>query len=156
MLMKNILLIIFASILFSGCNSLQGQNKDVEEFVKIVIETYNEKNSVKFNQLINKNTGLVFITTMGSNNTWLKVHKVCPSKKCLQTNSTESIGIPYQSFLEGYKVENLNLNKIEFTEKSFFECGKIEKYGVFVSSKDKFHSLSGSVSFFIENYSNII
>lgn len=46
MLMKNILLIIFASILFSGCNSLQGQNKDVEEFVKIVI---NEKNSVKFN-----------------------------------------------------------------------------------------------------------
>lgn len=57
MLMKNILLIIFASILFSGCNSLQGQNKDVEEFVKIVIETYKEKNSVKFNQLINKNTG---------------------------------------------------------------------------------------------------
>lgn len=156
MLMKNILLIIFESILFSGCNSLQGQNKDVEEFVKIVIETYNEKNSVKFNQLINKNTGLVFITTMGSNNTWLKVHKVCLSKKCLQTNSTESIGIPYQSFLEGYKVENLNLNKIEFTEKSFFECEKIEKYGVFVSSKDKFHSLSGSVSFFIKNYSNII
>lgn len=90
---------------------------------------------------------------MGSNNTWLKVHKVCLSKKCLQTNST---GIPYQSFLEGYKVENLNLNKIEFTEKSFFECEKIEKYGVFVSLKDKFHSLSGSVSFFIENYSNII
>lgn len=65
MLMKNILLIIFASMLFFWCNSLQGQNKDVEEFVKIVIETYNEKNSVKFNQLINKNTGLVFITYNG-------------------------------------------------------------------------------------------
>lgn len=151
MLMKNLLFVILTSILFSGCGSLKGQNKDVEQFVKKMVKTYNEKNSDKFNQLINKNTGLFFITTTGSNNSWSKVQNVCLDKKC-----PESIGIPYQSFLEGYKTGDLNLNTIEFTEQSFFECEKIEKQGIFVSSENKFHPLSESVSFFMKNSFNIL
>lgn len=149
--MRKLLFIILTLILFSGCSSLQGQYKDVEQFVKKIVKIYNEKNSDKFNQLINKNTGLFFITTTGSNNSWSKVQSVCLDKKC-----TESIGIPYQSFLEDYKTGDLNLNNIEFTEQSFFECEKIEKYGIFVSSENKFHTLSESVSFFMENSFNIL
>lgn len=58
--MRNLLFIILTGILFSGCASLQGQNKNVEQFVKKIVKTYNEKNSDKFNQLINKNTGLFY------------------------------------------------------------------------------------------------
>ncbi|KPE49013.1 hypothetical protein [Chryseobacterium indologenes] len=154
--MRNLLLILFTSILFSGCGSLQGQNKDVEQFVKKVVETYNEKDSDKFNQFIDKNTGLTLITTTGSNNTWLKVQKVCLDKKCLDNGTAEPAGIPYQSLLEEYKTGDLNLNTIEFTEKSFFECEKIEKQGIFVASENKFHALSESINFFLENSPKIL
>ena len=154
--MRNLLLILFTSILFSGCGSLQGQNKDVEQFVKKVVETYNEKDSDKFNQFIDKNTGLTLITTTGPNNTWLKVQKVCLDKKCLDNGTAEPAGIPYQSLLEEYKTGDLNLNTIEFTEKSFFECEKIEKQGVFVASENKFHALSESINFFLENSPKIL
>ncbi len=154
--MRNLLLIIVTSILFSGCGSLQGQNKEVEQFVKKVVQTYNDKNSDKFNQLINKNAGLTLITTIGPNNSWLKMQKVCLDKKCLDHQSSESAGIPYQSLLEEYKTGDLNLNAIEFTEKSYFECDKIEKQGIFVSSENKFHALSESVHFFLENSPKIL
>ncbi|MCX8533199.1 hypothetical protein [Chryseobacterium luquanense] len=111
--MKNIILIIITSILFLGCNPVEGQNKEIEVFSKKVIEIYNRKNSTKFNQLINKNTGLIFITTKGSNNSWEKVQNVCLKNKC-EEKGFITIGIPYQSFLENYRAENLN--KIEFTE----------------------------------------
>ncbi|MDR6920876.1 MULTISPECIES: hypothetical protein [Chryseobacterium] len=154
--MRNVLLILFTSILFSGCGSLQGQNKDVEQFVKKVVEIYNEKNSDKFNQLIDKNSGLTLITTTGPNNSWLKVQKLCLDKKCLDNRIAESAGVPYQSLLEEYKTGDLNLNTIEFTEKSFFECEKIEKEGIFVASENKFHALSESINFFLENSPKIL
>lgn len=154
--MRNVLLILLTSILFSGCGSLQGQNKDVEQFVKKVVETYNEKNSEKFNQLIDKNSGLTLITTTGPNNSWLKVQKLCLDKKCLDNGTAESAGTPYQSLLEEYKTGDLNLNTIEFTEKSFFECDKIEKQGIFVASENKFHALSESINFFLENSPKIL
>lgn len=154
--MKNLFLIIIASILFSSCDFLQGQNKEIEQFVKKVIVNYNDKNSEKFNQLIYKNTGLIFIITKGTNNNWEKVQSVCLNKKCVKEDLASSLEISYQSFLENYKTENLNLNKIEFTEKSYFECEKIDKKGIFVSSENKYHTLSESVNLFIENYPNII
>lgn len=154
--MRNVLLILLTSILFSGCGSLQGQNKDVEQFVKKVVEIYNEKNSEKFNQLIDKNSGLTLITTTGPNNSWLKVQKLCLDKKCLDNGTAESAGAPYQSLLEEYKTGDLNLNAIEFTEKSFFKCEKIEKQGIFVASENKFHALSESINFFLENSPKIL
>ncbi|MBV8325643.1 hypothetical protein [Chryseobacterium sp.] len=153
--MKNVL-IFLTSILFFGCGSVQGQNKEIEQFVKKVVEIYNQKDSKKFNQLINKNTGLVFITTIGANNSWSKVQKVCLDKKCLENKIAESVGTSYQSFLEEYKTKDLNLNKIEFTEQSYFECEKITKKGIFITSENKFHTLSESVSFFIKNFQDII
>ncbi|MET3037458.1 hypothetical protein ABXT08_15215 [Chryseobacterium sp. NRRL B-14859] len=154
--MKNLLLIVFTSILFSSCGSLHGQNKEIEQFVKKVVEAYNQKDSEKFNQLINKNTGLVLVTTLGANNSWSKVQKVCLDKKCLEKGIAESAGTPYQSFLEKYKTGSLNLNKIEFTEQSYFECDKIAKQGIFVASENKFHTLSESVSLFIKHFRDII
>lgn len=154
--MRNLLLILFTSVLFSGCGSLQGQNKDVQQFVKKVVQTYNEKNSEKFNQLIHKNTGLTFITTIGTNNTWFKVSKVCLDKKCLDSGMAESAGVPYQSLLEDYKTGDLNTNAIEFTEKPYFDCDKIEKQGIFVASENKFHALSESISFFLGHAPDIL
>ncbi|WP_123868093.1 hypothetical protein [Chryseobacterium lactis] len=154
--MKKILLILLTSIIFSGCDSLHGQNKEIKQIVKKVVEIYNQKDSEKFNQLINPETGLVLITTIGANNSWEKFQKVCLNKKCLEKGTMESAGIPYQSFLEKYKIGNLDLNKIEFTEQSFFECEKIKKEGIFVASENKFHTLSESVSFFIKHFSDIV
>ncbi|AKK73481.1 hypothetical protein [Chryseobacterium gallinarum] len=154
--MKNLLLIFLTSILFSGCGSLHGQNKVIEQFVKKVVETYNQKDSEKFNRLINKNTGLILITTLGPNNSWSKVQKICLDKKCLEKGMAESVGNPYQLFLEEYKTGNLNLNKVEFSEQSYFECDKITKQGIFIASENKFHTLSESVSLFIKHFQDII
>lgn len=156
MFVKNLILVILTSILFSGCSASYGQDKEIIQFVKKVIKTYSEKNSEKFNQLINDKVGLVCITTIGSNNYWSKVEKVCLDKNCLQTGLANAMEDRYQVILETYTTGNLDLNKIEFTEQSYFECEKIEKQGIFVSSENKFHTLSQSVSFFMENAKDII
>lgn len=153
--MKKILLIFIAITLFFGCNPNYAQNKEVEQFVKKVIENYNSKNTEEFNKLIEKNEGLIIIKTLGANSIWSKVSKVCLDNNCVSEEG-QTIGVPYQSLLLDYKTKNLNLNKIEFTDKSYFECENIEKNGVFVSGIDKFHTLTNSVTFFKENYTNII
>lgn len=141
--------------LLPGCASLKGQESGLNEFIQNVIQIYNRKDSKKFNQLIHEKSGLYIITSMGPTTTWSNVNKVCLEQNCLKNKTAASLGIPYQNFLESYTSGNLNLNEIEYTDNAYFECEKIEKSGVFVSSKNRYTALSDAVQFFRDNFLHI-
>jgi hypothetical protein len=153
--MKNLMTIILGLFILFGCASTQGQNKKLEEVIQEIVKTYSDKDTNKLNQYIHKNNGLFIMTTIGSNTVWQKVDEICLDKVCLKEFPDRNLGSPYQEFLESYSSGKLILNEIEFTDNDYFECEKIEKMGVFVSSKNQYHALSDAVQFFRENYINI-
>lgn len=153
--MKKLIIFFLGFSLLSGCTSLKGQSSDLEKFIQNVIQTYTNKDSKKFNQLIHEKNGLYIMTTIGPTTTWSNVKKVCLEQDCVKNKTAESLGVPYQDFLESYTSGKLNLNEIEYTGNAYFECEEIEKQGVFVSSKNQYTALSDAIQFFRENFLSI-
>ncbi|MCX8533190.1 hypothetical protein [Chryseobacterium luquanense] len=146
--MKKLQNILIVLLFFSTYSFVYSQKRNIDYFINDVITSYSEKNSIKFNSLINKDLGIHFITTIGANNNWISTKEVCFANK----NEKCSIGFPYQDFLEKDTIIKSDLIYLEYTNKTYFECEKIEKKGIFVSSKGKYHTLSESIFFFIKNY----
>ncbi len=153
--MKKLIVFYLLISLSSGCSSLKGQESGLKEFVQNLIQIYNKKDSNKFNQLIHEKSGLFIMTTIGPTTTWSNVNKVCLEQDCLKIKTAESLGNPYQDFLESYASGDLNLNEIKYTDNAYFECEKIEKSGVFISSKNQYTALSDAVQFFRDNFLHI-
>ena len=128
-----------------------GQHHTVEQTVDQVIHSYNNKDSLVFNALINKEVGLYFITTLGVNNRWTYTSKIS-----FNHHTDCSINTPYQDFLAQDQISNTNKKNITYSDRPFFECETIYKKGIFVANKGKYHCLSESIIFYKTHYSSII
>lgn len=128
-----------------------GQHRAVQQIVNQVIHSYNSKDSIAINALLNKDLGLYFMTTLGVNKHW--THR---SKISFNYHTDCSIATPYQDFLAQDQVSNTNPKNITYSNQPFFACETIYKKGIFVASKGKYHTLSESISFYKTHYSSII
>lgn len=128
-----------------------GQHRTVQQIVDQVIHSYNNKDSIAFNALLNKELGLYFITTLGVNNRWTYT-----SKMSFNHHTDCSINDPYQDFLAQDQISNTNKKNITYSNQPFFECETIYKKGIFVANKGKYHTLSESINFYKTHYSGII
>ncbi|MGE8290986.1 MAG: hypothetical protein ACN6ON_04885 [Sphingobacterium sp.] len=128
-----------------------GQHRTVQQILDQVIHSYNSKDSITFNALLNKELGLYFITTLGVNNRWTYT-----SKMSFNHHTDYSINDPYQDFLAQDRISNTNQKNITYSNRPFFECETIYKKGIFVANKGKYHTLSESINFYKTHYSDII
>ncbi|MEI2274560.1 hypothetical protein OHD16_20600 [Sphingobacterium sp. ML3W] len=128
-----------------------GQQRTVEQIVDQVIHSYNNKDSLAFNALLNKELGLYFITTLGVNNRWTHTSKIS-----FNHHTDCSINNPYQDFLAQDQISIPKSKNITYSDRPFFECETIYKKGVFVANKGKYHTLSESIIFYRTHYSGII
>jgi len=126
-----------------------GQQRTVEQIVDQVIHSYNNKDSLAFNALLNKELGFYFITTLGVNNRWTHTSKIS-----FNHHTDCSINNPYQDFLAQDQIPKSK--NITYSDRPFFECETIYKKGVFVANKGKYHPLSESIIFYRTHYSGII
>lgn len=127
------------------------QHRTVRQIVDHVIHSYNNKDSIAFNALLNKDVGLYFITTLGVNNRWTYSPKIS-----FNHHTDCSINNPYQDFLAQDQISNTNTKNITYSNQPFFECETIYKKGIFVANKGKYHTLSESINFYKTHYSDII
>jgi len=128
-----------------------GQQRTVEQIVDQVIHSYNNKDSLAFNALLNKELGFYFITTLGVNNRWTHTSKIS-----FNHHTDCSINNPYQDFLAQDQISIPKSKNITYSDRPFFECETIYKKGVFVANKGKYHTLSESIIFYRTHYSGII
>jgi len=128
-----------------------GQYRTVQQIVDQVIHSYNSKDSIAFNALLNKELGLYFITTLGVNNRWTYTSKIS-----FNHHTDCSINDPYQDFLARDQIANPNSKTIIYSNQPFFECETIYKKGIFVANKGIYHPLSESIIFYKTHYSGII
>lgn len=126
-----------------------GQYRTVQQTVDQVIHSYNSKDSIAFNALLNKDVGLYFITTLGVNNRWTYT-----SKMSFNHHTDCSINDPYQDFLAQDQIASSK--NITYSNQPFFECETIYKKGIFVANKGKYHTLSESINFYKTHYSDLI
>ncbi|MDR2271116.1 MAG: hypothetical protein LBF27_09460 [Sphingobacterium sp.] len=131
--------------------AVYGQHRTVEQIVDQVIHSYNSKDSLAFNAVLNKEVGLYFITTLGANNRWTHTSKIS-----FNYNTDCSINDPYQDFLAQDQIPNLSSKNVTYSNRPFFECETIYKKGIFVANKGKYHTLSESITFYRKYYSDVI
>lgn len=131
--------------------AVYGQHRTVQQIVDQVIHSYNNKDSIAFNALLNKELGLYFITTLGVNNHWTHTSKIS-----FNHHTDCSINTPYQDFMAQDQISIPKSKNITYSDRPFFECETIYKKGIFVANKGKYQPLSESIIFYKTHYSGII
>lgn len=140
--MKKAILVLLLQLPFL-CFSQE--NTEVKEFVEVVLNSLYNKDSEKLTSLVNDSTHLYLITKIGPNNFWGKVEGLCFTESCLKQNPDRHLSL-YTDRLLDFDFSTIPMLPIFFSNKSYFECENIYKQGVFISDKNRFHTLSEAMA----------